>query len=182
MRFLVAVVLFAAFFLSGCVDNCDNLPQAYSKDEAEYLPYAYDQKLVFQDSVGDMDTMRVSYLTKYPVVEDVADCTISTEYIECKITTAEPDSNTAPIDIVFNVKETALIQVGNDMQLDNYIPSINAGYSYGASISVLGKTFEAFLDLKCVDNTCGPVLEVIFAKGKGLVALRNQHGWKVLVE
>lgn len=182
MKLLISLLVFAALLFTGCVDSCDNLPQAYSKEDAEYLPYVYDQKLVFQDSLGVLDTMRISYFTKYAVVENINDCTIETEYIETKITTAEQDSFGTNLELVFNVNQTSLIEVGNDIRLDNYVPSINAGYSYGNNIEILGKTFNAFLALKCVDNTCGPVLEVVFAKGKGLVALRSQEGWKVLVE
>ena len=182
MKLLISFLVITAILFNSCIDSCDNLPQAYSKEDAEYLPYVYDQKLVFQDSLGVLDTMRISYFTQYPVVENINDCTIETEYIDCKIATTEPDSFGTNLEIVFNVNQTSLLEVGNDMRIDNFVPSVNAGYSYGNNIQILGKTFTAFLALTCVDNTCGPVLEVVFAKGKGLVALRNQEGWKVLAD
>lgn len=182
MRFMLIWMFLSAAVWQGCVDNCDDLPQAYSKEEAEYLPYQFHQEFYLQDSVGQRDTLRITYFTTTPVVEDIADCTISTTYIECEIQTAELDSNAAPLIIAFDVEQTSLIEVGNDMRLDNYIPSVNATYSYGNSIQILGQTFANYLALHCLDNSCGPVLDVIFAKEKGLVALRNQQGWKVLVE
>lgn len=174
--------LFLSIFTFSCQHPCDDLPDSYIKDEADFLPYQFNQQMVFEDSLGNTGTAVITFFNKYPVTEDLIDCTINTEYIESKIKMPELNSSAAFIEIIFNVKKQTDIEVGNDMKLLNYVPSDNAEYYYAGTFNVLGKSFSTVLGLKCKDDTCGTILELVFAKGKGLVAYRTLSGWKALVE